>query len=89
MLRDGVPIGMVSVTRTEPGPFAPRHVDLLKSFADQAVIFRRKHNWLMCVLYLGTFGSFYVFYDLSRRLTLRAQAGQQSALDLIFTVRKD
>ena len=28
------------------------------SFAEQAVIFRRKHNWLMCVLYLGTFGSF-------------------------------
>ena len=28
------------------------------SFADQAVIFRRKHTWLMCVLYLGTFGSF-------------------------------
>lgn len=28
------------------------------SFADQAVIFSRKHNWLMCWLYLGTFGSF-------------------------------
>jgi len=28
------------------------------SFSDQAVIFRRKHNWLMCWLYLGTFGSF-------------------------------
>ena len=28
------------------------------SFADQATIFRRKHNWLMCLLYLGTFGSF-------------------------------
>ncbi|HEX6018944.1 MAG TPA: NarK family nitrate/nitrite MFS transporter [Burkholderiaceae bacterium] len=28
------------------------------SFAEQAVIFRRKHNWLMCFLYLGTFGSF-------------------------------
>ncbi|WP_298267221.1 NarK family nitrate/nitrite MFS transporter [Geobacter sp.] len=28
------------------------------SFKDQAVIFRRKHNWLMCWLYLGTFGSF-------------------------------
>jgi MFS transporter, NNP family, nitrate/nitrite transporter len=28
------------------------------SFADQAVIFRRKHNWLMCWLYIGTFGSF-------------------------------
>ena len=27
-------------------------------FADQAVIFTRKHNWLMCWLYLGTFGSF-------------------------------
>jgi NNP family nitrate/nitrite transporter-like MFS transporter len=28
------------------------------SFKDQAIIFRRKHNWLMCWLYLGTFGSF-------------------------------
>ena len=28
------------------------------SFRDQTVIFRRKHNWLMCWLYLGTFGSF-------------------------------
>jgi NNP family nitrate/nitrite transporter-like MFS transporter len=28
------------------------------SFAAQATIFRRKHNWLMCWLYLGTFGSF-------------------------------
>jgi translocation and assembly module TamB len=37
----------------------------------------------------GAFGSLYVFYDLSRRLTLRAQAGEQSALDLIFTVRRD
>lgn len=37
----------------------------------------------------GTFGTLYIFYDLSRRLTLRAQAGQQSALDLIFTVRKE
>jgi GAF domain-containing protein/DNA-binding response OmpR family regulator len=38
MLRDGVPIGMVSVTRTEPGAFATRHVELLETFADQAVI---------------------------------------------------
>ncbi len=28
------------------------------SFAEQAIIFRRKHNWLMCWLYIGTFGSF-------------------------------
>lgn len=31
------------------------------SFADQAVIFKRSHNWLMCWLYLGTFGSFIGF----------------------------
>lgn len=31
------------------------------SFADQAVIFKRKHNWLMCLLYVGTFGSFIGF----------------------------
>lgn len=31
------------------------------SFADQAVIFRRRHNWLMCWLYIGTFGSFIGF----------------------------
>jgi NNP family nitrate/nitrite transporter-like MFS transporter len=28
------------------------------SFADQVVIFKRAHNWIMCWLYLGTFGSF-------------------------------
>jgi NNP family nitrate/nitrite transporter-like MFS transporter len=32
--------------------------DAKASFATQATIFRRKHNWLMCLLYLGTFGSF-------------------------------
>ena len=31
------------------------------SFADQAVIFRRRHNWIMCWLYTGTFGSFIGF----------------------------
>jgi NNP family nitrate/nitrite transporter-like MFS transporter len=31
------------------------------SFSDQAVIFRRRHNWIMCWLYLGTFGSFIGF----------------------------
>lgn len=34
----------------------------------------------------GTIGTLYIFYDLSRRLTLRAQAGEQSAVDLIFTL---
>lgn len=32
--------------------------DAKASFATQATIFARKDNWLMCVLYLGTFGSF-------------------------------
>jgi len=35
--------------------------DAKASFAEQAVIFQRKHNWLMCWLYTGTFGSFIGF----------------------------
>jgi NNP family nitrate/nitrite transporter-like MFS transporter len=31
------------------------------SFMEQAVIFKRRHNWIMCILYLGTFGSFIGF----------------------------
>ena len=31
------------------------------SFRDQAAIFKRKHTWLMCLLYTGTFGSFIGF----------------------------
>ncbi|RXG89577.1 GAF domain-containing protein [Bradyrhizobium zhanjiangense] len=34
----GVVIGMISVTRVDPGTFAPHHVQLLQTFADQAVI---------------------------------------------------
>ena len=32
--------------------------DAKAPIAAQAAIFRRKHNWIMCWLYLGTFGSF-------------------------------
>ena len=38
LMSNGGPIGMISVTRKEPGPFAPHHVQLLRTFADQAVI---------------------------------------------------
>jgi len=37
----------------------------------------------------GAMGVFYIFYDLSRYLTLRAQTGEQSAVDLIWTRRYD
>jgi signal transduction histidine kinase len=38
MLREGVPIGAIVVGWAEPGPIAVHHEDLLKTFADQAVI---------------------------------------------------
>jgi two-component system, NtrC family, sensor kinase len=38
MLHEGRPIGVVSVSRATPGPFSDRQIDLLRTFADQAVI---------------------------------------------------
>lgn len=35
--------------------------DAKGSFKEQAIIFKRKHNWIMCWLYVGTFGSFIGF----------------------------
>ena len=32
--------------------------DVRAGFAEQAVIFTRRHTWMMCWLYLGSFGSF-------------------------------
>lgn len=37
----------------------------------------------------GAFGKLFIFYDLSRKLALRAQTGEINALDLIYTVRHD
>ena len=37
----------------------------------------------------GAMGTVSVFYDLSRRFTLRARAGEENAVDLIFTLHYD
>ncbi|MFT4268084.1 MAG: translocation/assembly module TamB domain-containing protein, partial [Xenophilus sp.] len=37
----------------------------------------------------GTLGTLYIFYDLTRNLTLRGQAGSDSGIDLIYTLRYD
>jgi NNP family nitrate/nitrite transporter-like MFS transporter len=49
------------------------------SFADQAVIFKRQHNWLMCWLYLGTFGSF-IGYSAGFPLLIKSQFPGVNAL---------
>jgi NNP family nitrate/nitrite transporter-like MFS transporter len=53
--------------------------DAKASVREQAVIFRRKHNWIMCWLYLGTFGSF-IGYSAGFPLLIKSQFPGVNAL---------
>jgi len=53
------------------------------SFAEQAVIFKRKHNWIMCWLYTGTFGSF-IGYSAGFPLLAKTQFPEVDSLGFVF-----
>jgi len=57
--------------------------DAKASFAQQSVIFGRAHNWLMCVLYIGTFGSF-IGYSAGFPLLSRIAFPEINALQFVF-----
>jgi NNP family nitrate/nitrite transporter-like MFS transporter len=53
------------------------------SFSDQAVIFRRTHNWIMCWLYTGTFGSF-IGFSAAFPLLTKTQFPEVNVLQIAF-----
>jgi NNP family nitrate/nitrite transporter-like MFS transporter len=53
------------------------------SFAEQSIIFSRKHNWIMCWLYTGTFGSF-IGYSAGFPLLMKTQFPEINALSYAF-----
>jgi translocation and assembly module TamB len=79
---DEVSLGQAATTNLDGSTGSEATVKLGKRISrDFYVAFERSLS--------GTLGTFYVFYDLSRRLTLRGESGTQSAVDLIFTARFD
>ncbi len=57
--------------------------DAKASFKKQSIIFSRKHNWIMCVLYTGTFGSF-IGYSAGFPLLMKTQFPEVDALQYAF-----
>ena len=57
--------------------------DARASFREQAVIFGRFHNWIMCVLYTGTFGSF-IGYSAGFPLLTKLMFPEVHALQYVF-----
>ena len=57
--------------------------DARASFKEQSIIFSRKHNWIMCVLYTGTFGSF-IGYAAGFPLLMRIQFPEVDVLSYAF-----
>ncbi|MEM7428033.1 MAG: MFS transporter [Pseudomonadota bacterium] len=53
------------------------------SFKDQSVIFSRTHNWIMCWLYTGTFGSF-IGYSAGFPLLAKTQFPEVDSLKFVF-----
>ncbi len=57
--------------------------DAKASFAEQAIIFQRRHNWLMCWLYTGTFGSF-IGFSAGLPLLAKSQFPDVNVLQYVF-----
>ena len=57
--------------------------DAKASLSEQLSILKRKHNWLMCVLYIGTFGSF-IGYSAGFPLLMKTQFPEVNALSYAF-----
>ncbi len=53
------------------------------TFREQSIIFRRRHNWIMCILYTGTFGSF-IGYSAGFPLLAKTQFPHVDSLQFIF-----
>lgn len=53
------------------------------SLATQTAIFKRKHNWIMCILYVGTFGSF-IGFSAGFPLLAKTQFPEVNVMQLAF-----